>query len=114
MNVGADVHQLKRSVDDITDFLVGAQMKYQDAVSAAEELRGIKVTADRIQTEAENSNRILMEIIEGLMSNWPHTEIVDYFRASNPGTAVLQKEIALKAAAQMLQHGYLLQPLNRI
>ena len=41
------------------------------------------------------------EIIEGLLANWPHTEIADYYM---PRTirAVLQKETALKRASELI------------
>lgn len=45
----------------------------------------------------------LIEIVEGLLANWPHTEVIDYYnpRQSRP---VLTKAVALERAADIVRN----------
>lgn len=100
MSIG-DNHKILRAVGEIREALEGASMEYQNALAVNDGLRAIEAIAARVEDEHAAEIKVQTDIIEGLLANWPHTEIVQHYTPSEQ--PVLMKEEALKRASILLK-----------
>lgn len=76
-------------------------MPYDVAVEIETTLRAVMKMAIDLQEEHQEEVRGLTEVIEGLVANWPDTEVIEVYKPSAT-RPVLMKDEALKRARRVM------------
>lgn len=95
------IDKIPRSTRELRDALQGASMPYGSALVIDEALVGVEALAALVKAEHEQEVRDLLAVVEGLLANWPHTEVVKHYTPTE--RPVLTKEEALKRASYLVK-----------
>jgi len=100
------IDKVTRAAEEISDALVhgSVAMNYSIAVRVRESLASIHKLVEDLKDEHTEDRAGLIEIIEGLLANWPDTEAVAFY-GPNVGSAVLTKDEAFRRACSVLRTG---------
>ena len=95
---------LVRCVEEIEEALEheSVVMSYSTASHLRGHIRALQKLVDELEQETTESRGKLVEIIEGLLANWPHTEIRAYYKP-NAARAVLTGDEALMRAGELFK-----------
>ena len=101
-----DIDKIARCAEEVREDLREVQMPYELALNVDATLAGVSKLVDHAKSAHVDEIIDLREIIEGLLANWPATEIHDYYVPSH--RPVLTKRIALEKAKNSMQRYYTL------
>lgn len=86
----------------IVEALEHATMPFTQANNIINAVNAIDNLVKQTKKEIDEDKTALLDIIEGLMANWPSTEIIEYYTPEPKRAALLRKE-ALARGATVLQ-----------
>lgn len=96
----SDVDKIPARAQNIGSALKEASMPYGTAVEISGHLDSLEYLAKCIQNDRAAEIKEIVDVVEGLLANWPHTEASAHYKPS--GAPVLMKDEALKRAALLL------------
>ena len=96
-----EIDRIARNAQEVRDALSDKVMGYDQALDIDAKLAAITIFVDDVKDAYAGELKNLREIIDGLLANWPHTEITSYYTpTANP---ILTKHVALERAAAIVR-----------
>lgn len=100
--MGREVYEkIVDAADDVEREISDVMMPFNVAVQVGMHLHSIRHQVSYMKDDRRNLENMI-EIVEGLLSNWPSTEIVEFYNPDHNRPALIKKE-ALKRASEALK-----------
>lgn len=97
-----NIDKIDRSVREIIEQLLKIAMPFETAVTLNTSFNGIINLVKAVKEDHAEDRKELLDIIEGLLGNWPATEVIEYYKPKQG--SFLQKKEAFRLATEVLEN----------
>lgn len=79
------------------ELMAGATMSFENATTIDYALDGIGEAVEGVREDTRREWKELIAVIEGLLANWPHSEVNEYYEPSAERSVLMKNEALLRA-----------------